>query len=73
MKLLVTGVAGFIASSMADMLLAQGQAVVRVDNFNDYYDVRVKRHRLDGWRNVSVERQSEGSLNRPLPNGRSSS
>ena len=48
MKLLVTGVAGFIASRVAEMLLAQGHEVVGVDNLNDYYDVRVKRHRLDG-------------------------
>ncbi len=47
MKLLVTGVAGFIASRTAEMLLAEGHEVTGVDNLNDYYDVRVKRHRLD--------------------------
>jgi UDP-glucuronate 4-epimerase len=43
---LVTGVAGFIASRTAALLLEAGHAVVGVDNLNDYYDVRLKRHRL---------------------------
>lgn len=43
---LVTGAAGFIASRTAELLLAAGHAVVGVDNLNDYYDVRLKRHRL---------------------------
>jgi len=43
---LVTGVAGFIASRVAEMLLAQGHSVVGVDNLNDYYDVRLKDYRL---------------------------
>lgn len=43
---LVTGVAGFIASRVAELLLAQGHAVVGVDNLNDYYDVRLKDARL---------------------------
>lgn len=43
---LVTGVAGFIASRTAALLLEAGHTVVGVDNLNDYYDVRLKRHRL---------------------------
>jgi len=43
---LVTGVAGFIAARVAEMLLAQGHQVVGLDNLNDYYDVRVKDYRL---------------------------
>lgn len=43
---LVTGVAGFIASKVAEMLLADGHTVVGVDNLNDYYDVRLKDYRL---------------------------
>ncbi|MBA3849587.1 MAG: nucleotide sugar epimerase [Opitutus sp.] len=43
---LVTGVAGFIASRVAEMLLEQGHTVVGVDNLNDYYDVRLKDWRL---------------------------
>ncbi len=43
---LVTGAAGFIASRVSDLLLSQGVAVVGIDNLNDAYDPRVKRHRL---------------------------
>jgi UDP-glucuronate 4-epimerase len=44
---LVTGVAGFIGARTAGLLLAGGTRVVGVDNLNDYYDVRLKQHRLD--------------------------
>ncbi len=44
---LLTGVAGFIASRTARFLLDQGVRVIGVDNLNDYYDVRLKRHRLE--------------------------
>jgi UDP-glucuronate 4-epimerase len=44
---LVTGVAGFIASRTAEMLLEKGFQVVGVDNMNDYYDVKLKQYRLD--------------------------
>ena len=43
---LVTGAAGFIASRTAHLLLDAGHTVVGVDNLNDYYDVRLKEHRL---------------------------
>jgi len=43
---LVTGVAGFIASRVAEMLLEAGHTVVGIDNLNDYYDVRLKDYRL---------------------------
>lgn len=46
MQILVTGVAGFIASRVAEVLLAQGHRVVGIDNLNDYYDVRLKDWRL---------------------------
>jgi len=43
---LVTGVAGFIASKVAELLLEDGHHVVGVDNINDAYDVRLKQWRL---------------------------
>jgi UDP-glucuronate 4-epimerase len=46
MKVLVTGVAGFIGSQTARALLARGDEVIGVDNLNDYYDVNLKRARL---------------------------
>ena len=46
MKVLVTGAAGFIGSHTARRLLDRGDAVVGIDNLNDYYDVALKRARL---------------------------
>jgi len=47
MKVLVTGAAGFIGSTLAHRLLDRGDRVVGVDNLNNYYDVRLKQARLD--------------------------
>jgi UDP-glucuronate 4-epimerase len=43
---LVTGAAGFIASRVCEMLIAQGHSVTGVDNMNEAYDVRMKEYRL---------------------------
>jgi UDP-glucuronate 4-epimerase len=47
MALLVTGVAGFIGSSVAAALLDRGEQVVGIDNLNDYYDPALKRARIE--------------------------
>ncbi len=47
---LVTGCAGFIASRVAALLTQAGHRVVGIDNVNDYYDTRLKEHRLEGLR-----------------------
>ena len=47
MTVLLTGAAGFIGYHVAEALLARGEAVVGVDSLNDYYDVGLKRARLD--------------------------
>jgi nucleoside-diphosphate-sugar epimerase len=44
--ILVTGCAGFIGARTTEMLLDQGYTVVGIDNFNDYYDQRLKLYRL---------------------------
>ena len=46
MKILVTGAAGFIGSKLAWSLARRGDDVVGIDNFNDYYDVRLKQARV---------------------------
>jgi len=54
MKILVTGVAGFIGMHLAKRLLERGDEVVGIDNLNDYYSVQLKQDRLkqlDGFDN----------------------
>lgn len=45
MHILVTGAAGFIGADLSQKLLSLGHSIVGVDNFNDYYDVSLKRAR----------------------------
>jgi len=51
---LVTGGAGFIGSHVCDTLLARGERVVCLDNFNDYYSPARK------WRNIANALQQPG-------------
>ena len=44
---LITGVAGFIGFHLANKLLLEGYTVIGIDNMNDYYDVNLKKHRLN--------------------------
>jgi UDP-glucuronate 4-epimerase len=46
MKILVTGVAGFIGMHCAERLAARGDEVIGLDNLNPYYSVDLKRARL---------------------------
>ena len=46
MKILVTGVAGFIGAALAIRLLERGDTVLGIDNLSDYYDVSLKETRL---------------------------
>jgi UDP-glucuronate 4-epimerase len=46
MRVLVTGAAGFIGSSVAHKLLARGDRVLGIDILNDYYQVSLKEDRL---------------------------
>jgi UDP-glucuronate 4-epimerase len=45
MAVVVTGAAGFIGMHLCERLLARGERVIGVDNFNSYYDVRLKEAR----------------------------
>ena len=46
MKILVTGSAGFIGSTLSIKLLERGDEIVGIDNHNDYYDPHLKEARL---------------------------
>ena len=52
MRILATGVAGFIGSRVAELLGEQGHQVCGVDNLCPAYDVRLKEHRLDRLRTM---------------------
>ena len=47
LKILVTGVAGFIGMHVANHLVGRGDIVFGIDNLNEYYDVGLKVSRLD--------------------------
>jgi UDP-glucuronate 4-epimerase len=59
LKILVTGMAGFIGMHAAAAFAARGDDVVGIDNLNDYYDPQLKRDRLaelQNTRNIQFER-----------------
>ena len=55
MRVLVTGAAGFIGSTVSLRLLERGDSVVGIDSINDYYDPQLKRARLDRIAGISGE------------------
>jgi len=46
MKILITGVAGFIGMHVASYFLKNNHEVVGIDNINDYYEISLKKARL---------------------------
>jgi UDP-glucuronate 4-epimerase len=67
-KVLVTGTAGFIGSTLARRLLARGDEVIGVDNLNDYYDVNLKQSRLnrlldhDGFTDIRANIEDQAAM-----------
>jgi nucleoside-diphosphate-sugar epimerase len=62
MKALVTGVAGFIGSTLAERLVADGADVVGIDCFTDYYPRAIKERNLEGLRRHSGFQFVESSI-----------
>ena len=71
-RILVTGGAGFIGSHTVEALLARGDEVWVLDNFNDFYDPGIKRanaEALDGARVVEGDIRDEECLDRLFAEG----
>ncbi len=47
MKILITGVAGFIGMAVAKKILENNSQVIGIDNLNNYYDINLKKARLE--------------------------
>lgn len=68
MKILVTGVAGFIGFHLSRRLLESGDNVVGLDNLNDYYDANLKLDRLkqlegrEGFRFVRMDLEGRDAI-----------
>ena len=62
MKIIVTGGAGFIGAHLCRRLLARGDQVVAVDNFDPFYDPAVKRRSVDELRACDGFRLAEADL-----------
>ena len=59
---IVTGVAGFIGSHLAETLLNRGERVIGVDQFNDYYDPNLKRQNISPLINHPLFQLIEGDI-----------
>lgn len=46
MKILVTGCCGFIGFHLCNKLIELGHKIYGIDNFNDYYDINIKKKRF---------------------------
>ena len=68
-RVLVTGAAGFIGSHLVDALLARGDRVLGVDNFDDFYDPAIKRANIAGARCSSAFTMAEADVRDPAALG----
>lgn len=61
-RVLITGVAGFIGSHLAEALCGRGDTVIGLDAFNDYYDPAIKRRNIAGLQDSDVFRLYEQDI-----------
>lgn len=58
MRALITGCAGFIGFHLSKKLISNGYIVYGVDNLNNYYDVNLKKKRLEILNNISRSKKN---------------
>lgn len=68
MKILITGMAGFIGSNLARRLVSENYEVIGADNLNDYYSVQLKEDRLkyllaDNVKNYNINLEDTEEVN----------
>tara|TARA_X000000950_G_C13816446_1_gene620034 strand:+ start:155 stop:1117 length:963 start_codon:yes stop_codon:yes gene_type:complete len=74
MKIIVTGGAGFIGSHIIDRLLAEGHTVTNIDNFDPFYDERIKLENIrghleyDSYTLYEVDIRNKDSLDKVIAN-----
>ena len=61
-KVIVTGAAGFIGSHLVEVLLKQGEDVIGIDEFNDYYEPTLKRKNIVPFQNYPNFKLIEGDI-----------
>ena len=69
-KIVITGSAGFIGSSLCIKLLKRGDSIIGIDNHNDYYDPKIKEARCErlleypNYQHYRIDLKDEESLNK---------
>lgn len=61
-SVLVTGYAGFIGSHLTEKLLSEGYQVIGVDDYNDYYDPKIKRRNIESFKDNKNVTLYEGDI-----------
>lgn len=55
MKILVTGIAGFIGSHLAEKMHYMGHEILGLDNFSSYYDITLKKQNAGGLKDLGIK------------------
>lgn len=72
-KIIVTGCAGFIGSHLTELLLSMNYRVLGIDNFDPFYDIKLKQQNLSGFKKhpnfkfVEVDLADKEQLDKIVP------